>query len=336
MEVAADQIDDDIELETDDAADSLGFDRPPEGEVKPDSGDITADAAREFDNAQATPTGDAIAAAAEAEAHATVAPPAPPADAAGMEDELEEADFFISQNLVDEARGILDELLARHPGHPLVLAKLAELGGDADAKTEMTATPPEPPPPVVAAAAPPPKKKEEKKKPTVIAKPLGAEDAATHKDLGMAYKEMGLYDEAIKEFTLVRETPGLAVECHLLIGLCQMERGKFSEAITEFKSGLYVEGINDGQSHALYFEIGAAYEAISDTKEALYYFEKVAKKDPRFREVNKRIDGLKNKANGKGAKNGAAKPDAGGGGGHADSDAALDAVFDGTSEKDFG
>ncbi len=131
------------------------------------------------------------------------------------------------------------------------------------------------------------------KRPAVIAKPLGEEDADTHYDLGLAYKEMGLYDEAIKEFALVRETKGKAVDCHLMIGLCHAERGKFSEAVGEFKNGLYVDGISDRQSLALYFELGAAYESLADSREAMYYYEKVAKKDARFREVDKRIAGLK-------------------------------------------
>ena len=89
-------------------------------------------------------------------------------------------------------------------------------------------------------------------------------DADTHYDLGLAYKEMGLFDEAIKEFHLVRETPGRAVQCHLMIGLCHVERGKLSEAVGEFKNGLYVEGINERESLALYFELGVVYEALGD------------------------------------------------------------------------
>jgi tetratricopeptide (TPR) repeat protein len=78
-----------------------------------------------------------------------------------------------------------------------------------------------------------------------------------------------------------------------MIGLCHAERGKFSEAVAEFKNGLYVEGISERQSLALYYELGAAYEALEDNREATYYFEKVAKRDPRFRDVEKRLAGLR-------------------------------------------
>ena len=135
-----------------------------------------------------------------------------------------------------------------------------------------------------------------RRRPAVIAKPLGGPDVGTHYDLGMAYKEMGLYEEAIKEFAMVREAPAgrdRAVQCYLMIGLCQAERGRLSEAVDEFKAGLYVDHIIEREAMALYFELGAAYEALGDVREALYYFEKVHKREPRFRDVDRRIEALK-------------------------------------------
>jgi tetratricopeptide (TPR) repeat protein len=112
----------------------------------------------------------------------------------------------------------------------------------------------------------------------------------------MAYKEMGLYEEAIKEFAMVREAPAgrdRAVQCYLMIGLCQAERGRLAEAVDEFKAGLYVDHITEREAMALYFELGAAYEALGDVREALYYFEKVHKRETRFRDVDRRIVALR-------------------------------------------
>jgi tetratricopeptide (TPR) repeat protein len=211
-----------------------------------------------------------------------------------LEDDLDEADFFIGQNLFDEAKQILSDLLGRYPNHPLVLAKLQDVEavqgqGPDEAEPEPDLRPPDPPPPPTQTQ----RESGPLKRPAVIAKALGEEDADTHWDLGLAYKEMGLYDEAIREFSLILNTPGRAVQCELMIGRCHAERGKSSEAIAEFKKGLYIEGITELQSLDLYFEIGASYEALGDAREALYYYEKVAKRDPRFREVEKRVDSLK-------------------------------------------
>jgi len=204
---------------------------------------------------------------------------------AGLEDDLDEADFFVSQNLFEEARAILNDLLARHPGHPLILAKLHDLDGQSGAGKDRPAPGTLPP-----AAAP---AEGHGHKPAVIAKGLSGPDLDTHYDLGLAYKEMGLYDEAIREFALVREAPGRAVQCFLMIGLCHVERGKLTEAVEQFKAGLYVENINEREALALYFELGAAYEGLGDAREALYYFEKVHKRDPGFRDVERRIEALR-------------------------------------------
>ncbi len=189
-----------------------------------------------------------------------------------LEDDLDEADFFVSQSLYDEARAILGDLLSRHPNHPLIVAKMRDLpGGESDAASSASRS---------GSAA---------RRPAVIARPQGGTDADTHYDLGMAYKEMGLHEEALKEFALARQAPGRAVQSYLMIGLCQLELGRVSEAVEAFKAGLYVDGINDREALAVYFELGAAYETLGDAREALYYYEKVQKRDPRFRDVEQRV-----------------------------------------------
>src|SRR5204862_4446184 len=81
-----------------------------------------------------------------------------------------------------------------------------------------------------------------KRGPTVmLEKPLDESDADTHYDLGLAYKEMGLYDEAVKEFEKVLRSPGREVQCRVMIGLCYRDLGNASEAIHQFKQGLHAE-----------------------------------------------------------------------------------------------
>ena len=44
-----------------------------------------------------------------------------------LESALEEAEFFATRGLYDDARTILEEQLARLPNHPLLVERLAEL-----------------------------------------------------------------------------------------------------------------------------------------------------------------------------------------------------------------
>jgi tetratricopeptide (TPR) repeat protein len=224
-----------------------------------------------------------------------------------LEDDLDEADFFLQQNLLDEAQGILTTLNERFPGHPLVQAKLRDLESQRAAGAavgeppaaepasepiaDLAAAPPDELP-GDAEAAPPPAGYDVSRR-GVIEKGVTAEDYETHYDLGIAYKEMGLIDDAVNEFKLVMKDPQREVQCHLMIGLCLLEKGQQTEAIAHFKKGLYVDGITEREALSLYFELGAAYERLGDSREALYYYEKVLKRDPRFRGVEKLVEALR-------------------------------------------
>lgn len=232
-----------------------------------------------------------------------------------IEDDLEEAEFFIQQNLVSEARGILDELTIRAPNHPLVRTKMSELleleqhmagGGALEVVKE------EPTGGLAQELAGDFGQIDELELPPEADGNFSVEDvfeefkrggdsqgteedSDTHYDLGIAYREMGLLDDAITEFKVAMRSRDKEVLCHMMIGLCYIEKDLLSEAISQFKTGLYVEGITERETIALYFELGQAYERLEDYREALYYFEKVAKKDPRFRDVTGRIEQVRRK-----------------------------------------
>jgi tetratricopeptide (TPR) repeat protein len=240
------------------------------------------------------------------------AAPEAPDPAALIQDDLEEAEFFIQQSLYSEAEAILEELLARFPDHPLLKAKHAELEMIREEEAERVTTSPRmihQVPPDNRLAAELAEEVRDVSSPGVLAAelegdvsveamfaelkaaeaPVSDEDAETHYDLGIAYREMGLMEDAINAFIIAMRARDKQVSCFMMIGLCEMDRGAHSEAISQFKKGLYVEGIKPREAISLYFELGRAYEQMGDNREAIYYYDKVAKKDPRFRDVTTRI-----------------------------------------------
>jgi tetratricopeptide (TPR) repeat protein len=104
---------------------------------------------------------------------------------------------------------------------------------------------------------------------------------------------MGIFDEAIKAFAKVRSRPGREVQGHLMVGLCHRDQGNLSEAINQFKAGLYVEAITGAEKFDLYYEIGTTYEQLDDPQEALYYYEMVLKRDRGYRDVNDRVAAIR-------------------------------------------
>ncbi len=143
-------------------------------------------------------------------------------------------------------------------------------------------------------AAPPSAAVGRAKRPVVMLEnPVEDSDADTHYDLGLAYKEMGLWDEAVKAFEKVAGAPGRAVQCRLMIGLCHRSAGNPSEAVHQFKIGLHEASVTDREKQSLFYEIGVAYEELGDPREALYYLEMVVKRDPSFLDANDRVQRLR-------------------------------------------
>jgi tetratricopeptide (TPR) repeat protein len=126
----------------------------------------------------------------------------------------------------------------------------------------------------------------------MLEKPVDEGDVDTHYDLGLAYKEMALYDDAIKAFEKALRAPGREVGCRVMIGMCLREQGNPSEAIHQFKQGLHAEP-TERERQSLYYEIGITYEAIGDDSEALYFFEMVLKRDPTFADAATRAERLR-------------------------------------------
>jgi len=121
---------------------------------------------------------------------------------------------------------------------------------------------------------------------------LGIRDTDTHFDLGIAYKEMGLLDEAIREFHLSMTISQKECVANTMIGLCYMEKNDTEEAIRYFKKGLAAEIKSEREELGLFYELGLAYERLGDGKEARYYYDKVYKRDPHFRNVGQKLEAL--------------------------------------------
>ena len=223
-----------------------------------------------------------------------------------VEDELDEADFYAGQGMYTEAMDVLTGLLAVYPTHRLVRAKVAEI------EAALNAVSTEQP---VAAAHPDHTEgtsaidideieeiEEEFEDPephrpknagrVMLQRPVDESDADTHYDLGLAYKEMGLFDEAIKAFDKALRAPSREVNCRVMIGMIHREQGQASEAINQFKQGLHAEP-NEREQLSLYYEIAATYESMGDAAEALYYFDSVMKRDPTFADASARAEVLR-------------------------------------------
>ncbi len=122
---------------------------------------------------------------------------------------------------------------------------------------------------------------------------LDEKDFETHYNLGIAYKEMELYEEAIQEFRLAARDPGRALPCADLLGLCFLAKGDLDAAIQGLRAGLEVRGHPRESYYALRYDLGVAYEAHGDLQRALECFEALQADDERFRDASARAKDLR-------------------------------------------
>jgi tetratricopeptide (TPR) repeat protein len=121
---------------------------------------------------------------------------------------------------------------------------------------------------------------------------LSAEDYETHFNLGIAYKEMGLTDEAIGEFQLASKDPKRAVECCSMLGLCFLEKGMPQLAVKWYRKGLEAPGVTEPETVGLLYDLGCVYQSTGDTDLAYRTFLEVYGLNTNYRDVSQRVKEL--------------------------------------------
>ncbi len=117
-------------------------------------------------------------------------------------------------------------------------------------------------------------------------------DSATHYDLGVAYKEMGLLADAAREFELASSDPKRECNCLAMMGMMYRERGEYDRAAEAYVKALNATHKTVGQEVSLYYDLGVIYEMKNDPDEAIYYFQRITRRDPGYRDVSQRLKAL--------------------------------------------
>lgn len=125
-----------------------------------------------------------------------------------------------------------------------------------------------------------------------VAEQLSDEDSDTHFNLGIAYKEMGLLEEAIGEFKVASHDPAFFVEACSMIGVCATELGRFEEAAEWYQKALVAPDLSADARTALRYELASALEQTGEVKQAEGLFQEIYSSDPAYRDVGDRLASL--------------------------------------------
>ncbi len=246
-------------------------------------------------------------------------PEAPPV--ADIEEVLEEAEFFTSRGLFDDAKAILEEQLERSPRHPLLLERLQEveralagnnksrtvdrrklrapardrsfdIAASLDALDDLEQAESEAPPMAALDGDVDVDQVFEKFKEGVRAQ-VSEGDSSTHYDLGVAYKEMGLLADACTEFELAARDPARQCMCFAMIGMIHAEKNELLEAVRAYEQALGAKQKTVEQEYSLLYDLGGLYTRLGERKKALDSMLSIERRNPDYRDVRQRVRELR-------------------------------------------
>jgi len=125
-----------------------------------------------------------------------------------------------------------------------------------------------------------------------ISENVDEEDHQSHYDLGVAYKEMGLLDEAISEFQKALRAPANRVPTYEALGLCFIEKEQYPMAATILGRALHEPGMSENQLIGVLYLLGRCAQERGQRDAAIEYYQRVFVVDIQFQDVGERLSAV--------------------------------------------
>jgi tetratricopeptide (TPR) repeat protein len=125
-----------------------------------------------------------------------------------------------------------------------------------------------------------------------VAANVGDEDFDSHYDLGIAYREMGLIDEAVAEFQKALRGATQRIRAYEALGQCFIDRSEYDVAITVLSRALREPDLEDDDLIGVLYLLGFAAEENGQPRDASAYYQRVFAIDIDFRDVSKRLKAM--------------------------------------------
>ena len=122
-----------------------------------------------------------------------------------------------------------------------------------------------------------------------VSETLGDGDYETRYDLGIAYREMGLYEDAIGEFRVCLDSGARRFDSLYLMGICARELSRCDDAVNHFEQALALPEIPSERLSGVYFDLSLAQEGIGQMDRACDSVQKVLELDENFPGAKERL-----------------------------------------------
>lgn len=122
-----------------------------------------------------------------------------------------------------------------------------------------------------------------------VAQNVDASDVRAHHDLGMAYREMGLLDEAIEQFQKALRASADHLATYEALGQAFLEKQAPAAAARVLTRALDAPWEVEDELLGIYYYLGRAYEAQGDARQAVDFYDRVFALDINFADVTERL-----------------------------------------------
>ncbi len=126
-----------------------------------------------------------------------------------------------------------------------------------------------------------------------VSENVDASDVRAHYDLGTAYKEMGLLDEAISSFQAALRASADHLPTYELMGQTFLEMGQPAAAVKSLQRALESANTVEDELVGIYYYMGRAHEALQNNGSALEFYDRVFSLDINFADVTDRLRELR-------------------------------------------
>ncbi len=120
----------------------------------------------------------------------------------------------------------------------------------------------------------------------------GADDPIFLYNMGLAYRETGLLDDAVEAFKKVINTGDKLFDAHIMLGTTYREQSKYQESLDTLKQGASLSGISNEMKIGLLYEVGQTYKAMGLNDKALEIFRNIQNESKDFKDVDQQITKL--------------------------------------------
>ena len=125
-----------------------------------------------------------------------------------------------------------------------------------------------------------------------VDKEVGSEDIQTHYDLGIAYMEMGLFKDAIREFGYCLNKEGMHVNGLIMQSMCYRNLMLFADAEKVLEDAMQLENLSPEQEVTIFYEQGLTRENAGNREAAIEAYRLAVQVQPDFRDAEARAQRL--------------------------------------------